>query len=207
MDSRGSYFLEQAARLYRRYGIKSVTMDDVARHLCVSKKTLYEHFDDKEALVREVVIREHAHWNDAIRTIETRGLNSIEELLEVYRMIQVMLREYNPSMEYDLRKYYPDIFSQIREVRRKAMLEATQQNLNRGKREGLYRKDLNTSVIARLHVLRIENLFETDLFSQEELTSFKLIHEIFVYHLHGILSRKGLDFFDRNFTRIRAGLG
>jgi TetR/AcrR family transcriptional regulator, cholesterol catabolism regulator len=134
-------------------------------------------------------------------------LNSIEEMLEVYQLIQKMFREYNPSMEYDLRKYYPDLFNKIKENRRKTMFESTQRNMNKGKKEGLYRKDMNTAILAKLHVFRVENLFENDLFKLEELASFKVIHEIFVYHLHGIMSTEGRNVFEANFAKIRAGLG
>jgi TetR/AcrR family transcriptional regulator, cholesterol catabolism regulator len=207
MDKKGVYILEQVCKLYKRYGIKSVTMDDVARHLCISKKTLYEHFHDKEALVKEVMLLEHEHRNKVIREIESQGMNSIEELIEVYQLIQKMFREYNPSMEYDLRKYYPDLFNKIKDIRRKTMFESTQRNMNKGKKEGLYRKDINSAILSKLHVFRVENLFENDLFTLEELATFKVIHEIFVYHLHGIMSLEGLKVFEKNFAKIKAGLG
>ena len=181
-------------------------MDDVAHHLCISKKTLYEYFHDKEDLVKEVMLLEHEHRNKVIHGIAGKGMNSIEELLEVYQLIQKMFREYNPSMEYDLRKYYPDLYNKIKETRRKTIFESTQRNLTKGKKEGLYRKELNTSIISKLHVFRVENLFENDLFPLEELASFKVIHEIFVYHLHGILSLEGLKVFEENFAKIKAGL-
>jgi AcrR family transcriptional regulator len=206
MDQKAGYILEQVCKLYKRYGIKSVTMDDVAHHLCISKKTLYEYFHDKEDLVKEVVLMEHEHRNKVVHDIESRGLNSIEELLEVYKLIQDMFREYNPSMEYDLRKYYPDLFSKIRVIRRKTMFDSTLRNMNKGKKEGLYRKEMNTAILAKLHVFRIENLFENDLFSLEELSTVKVTHEIFVYHLHGILSMRGLKVFEESFAKIKAGL-
>lgn len=79
-------------------------------------------------------------------------------------------------------------------------------NMVKGKEEGLYRDNLNTEVIARLHLLRIENLVENDLFSADELNSFEIFHEIFVYHLNGIMSNKGRDFFEKNFDSFRETL-
>jgi hypothetical protein len=86
------------------------------------------------------------------------------------------------------------------------MYEATHSNLMKGKREGLYRKELNAGVIARLHVFRTESMFDNDMFTMEELTSLKVFHEIFVYHLQGILSPEGRVFFDANFHKLKAGL-
>jgi len=181
-------------------------MDDVAQHLCISKKTLYEHFKDKEDLVRSILFLEHETHHKIHDEILARNLNAVEELLEVYNLIHKRFREYNPSMEYDIRKYYPDLYVSIREVRRKNMFESFLNNMNKGKREGLYRKELNAKIIAKLHVFRVENLYENDLFSIEELISFNVFHELFVYHLHGILSTKGLIFFKKNFKKYKASL-
>jgi len=179
-------------------------MDDVAKHLGISKKTLYEHFNDKEDLVQNVFKLEHDHWVSFLGSIEGRKLNAIEELFEVYKMINAMFREFNPSMEYDLRKYYPDLFIQVKEVRRKRMFESVFDNLNKGKKEGLYRKELNSKIIAKLHVFRTESFFDSDMFTLEELTSFKMFHEVFVYHLQGILNSDGRSFFETNFDKFKA---
>ena len=109
-------------------------------------------------------------------------------------------------MEYDLRKYYPDLFVKIKEIRRKRMYESSYSNMIKGKREGLFRKELNARIISKLHVFRTENLLDSDLFSVEEVTSFKMFHEIFVYHLQGILSHEGRTFFETNFDKFKATL-
>ncbi len=204
MNLKALNILKQVRRLYQRYGIKSVTMDDVAKHLGISKKTLYEYFTDKEDLVRNVFKFEHDHWAGFLGAIEDKKLNAIEELFEVYKMINAMFREFNPSMEYDLRKYYPDLFIQVKEVRRKRMFELVFDNLNKGKMEGLYRKELNAKIIAKLHVFRTESFFDNDMFTQEELISFKMFHEVFVYHLQGILNNDGRAFFETNFDKFKA---
>jgi AcrR family transcriptional regulator len=206
MEEKASWVLEQARKLYQRYGIKSVTMDDVAKHLCISKKTLYEYFSDKEDLVRQVILKDHDRQCRFIDDIEEKNLNAIEELFEVYKMINTMYKEYNPSMEFDIRKYYPDLYVRIKDVRRKRMYEAAHRNMVKGKKEGLFRRDLNAGIIARLHVSRTENLFENDLFTPEELTSFRMFHEVFVYHLQGMLSPAGRTFFEANFKKFKATL-
>jgi len=206
MNPKALHILEQVGKLYHRYGIKSVTMDDVATHLGISKKTIYDFFSDKEDLVKQVLMFEHDHRCGFLNAIEDKKFNAIEELFEVYKMINTMFRESNPSMEYDIRKYYPNLFLKIREIRRKQMFESVHNNLNKGKKEGLYRKELNSKIIAKLHVFRTENLFDNDMFTLEELTSFIMFHEIFVYHLHGILSHEGRSFFENNFEKFKATL-
>lgn len=206
MDAKVLHILEQVRKLYQRYGIKSVTMDDVASHLCISKKTLYEYFSDKEDLVKQVLLLNHERWCDSLMNIDNLNLNAIEELIEVYKMIKTMFMEYNPSMEYDIRKYYPDLFAKVKETWRKQMYESAYNNMVKGKKEGLYRKDLNAKIIARMHVSRMEGLFENEMFSIEELTSFKVFHEVFVYHLQGMLSHEGRTIFESNFGKFKASL-
>jgi len=206
METKALAIVEKVRQLYQHYGIKSVTMDDVARHLGISKKTLYEYFRDKEDLVKNVVYVNQEKVEAFFSAVEKQNHNAIEELLEVYRLIHNMVRDYNPSMEYDIRKYYPDLYNRIKENRRKRMIETVYRNLTKGKKEGFYRKELNSRIIAKLHVLRIENMFENELFTVSEFTSLKVFHEIFLYHVHGILNRNGLEFFYRNFKNIKAGL-
>lgn len=181
-------------------------MDDVARHLCISKKTLYEYFKDKEDLVEQVMLLEYHEREVSFREIEEKKLNAIEELLEVYRLLNGLYRNFNPSVEYDIKKYYPDLYMKIKEMRRKRMYDSTLKNMNKGKKEGLYRSDLNTEIISKLHLFRIENLTDNDVFSIDEIVSFKVFHEIFVYHLHGLLSEKGRIFFESNFSKYKAAL-
>ncbi|MFZ4521663.1 MAG: TetR/AcrR family transcriptional regulator [Bacteroidales bacterium] len=206
MNAKAQHILEQVEKLYRRYGIKSVTMDDVASHLGVSKKTIYEFFSDKEDLVKQVLLFDHDHRCDFLNALENENLNAIESLFEVYKMINATLREFNPSMEYDIKKYYPNLFLKMREVKRKRMYEAVFNNLNQGKKEGLYRKELNSKIIAKIHVFRTESLYDNDMFTMEELTSLKMFHEIFIYHIQGILSQEGRSFFENNFDKFKATL-
>ena len=206
MNPKALHILEQVGRLYHRYGIKSVTMDDVAGHLGISKKTIYGFFRDKEDLLTQVLLFEHDRNCGFLTALENQKFNAIEELFEVYKMINAMFTNFNPSMEYDIRKYYPDLFLKIREIRRKRMFESVFNNLDKGKKEGLYRSELNSNIIAKLHVFRTENLYDNDMFTQEELTSFIMFHEIFVYHIHGILNHDGRAFFDSNFEKFKATL-
>lgn len=206
MNPKARHILQQVRLLYFRYGIKSVTMDDAARHLGISKKTLYEHFRDKEDLVGAVLMNDHEQGCSVMDHIEKNNFNAVEELFEVYKILNEWYKEYNPSMVYYIRKYYPGLFAKIRKIRRERILTSSVANIEKGKQEGLYRKEIDTLLLAKLHVLRIECLFESDIFTLEEATSMTLMHELFVYHIYGILSHEGRLFFEENFDRFRATL-
>ena len=184
--------LSKVRCLYMKYGIKSVTMDDVARELGISKKTLYQYVNDKNELVQKVVEMELSDKAEDFSKMNCPGLNAIEEIFEVHKMVQQMLKDYNPSTEYDLRKYYPDLFAQIVKVRRDRIYNNTMANLLKGKAEGLYRTELNNELIAKLQLSRVEAAFDDNIFTQDELLSPKLFLEMFIYHIRGIANEKGL---------------
>ena len=206
MEERTAYILEKVQRMYNRYGIRSVTMDDVSRELGISKKTLYEHFRDKEELISKVLELGLIMHQEQMAELDKKNLNALDELMELYKMIHHMFMDYNPSMEYDIRKYYPALFDQMKEARRKSIYETALKNMNKGKKEGLYRKDLNARIIAKLQVFQVENLFDSDLFPIQEITSFKVFHEFYVYNLHGILSDEGRSRFEKMFPKVKTSL-
>jgi len=128
--------------------------------------------------------------------------NAVEELLFIFRFYLNTVREFNPSFEFDLKKYYPQIYAEVKERKRRGILENTLANLKRGKKEGFFRQELNEDFIARLYVLRIESLQESDLFTQEEIFSQELFVEMFFYHLYGVLNEKGLDYLKNHLEKF-----
>ena len=92
----------------------------------------------------------------------------------------------------NLKKYYPDIYRNLMSARRKLMYESMITNIRKGKKEGIYREELDEKIIAKLHLLRIENLQTTEIFNEEEMHSQKFFREVFVYHIHGLATEKGL---------------
>ena len=104
MERELNNILDRVIILYRKYGIKSITMDDVARELGISKKTLYQYVDDKNELVNKAVMHDIDRHFYNINCIKNKNLNAIDELLEINRYLTVMLKDYNPSWDYDLKK-------------------------------------------------------------------------------------------------------
>lgn len=191
------------SELFHRYGIKSVTMDDVARELSISKKTLYEQFADKSRLIRAVIEHEFSCQKKKFDLEEHHPDNALEEVFLIYRHYSQMIKEQYPSFEFDLRKYYPEIYADLKTERRKRMLENSLKNIERGKEEGLYRQEIHEEIIAKLNILRVECLIDTDLFSNEELFSHEFGLEMFLYHLHGIVSEKGSKYLTQHINQLK----
>lgn len=198
-DSRTNEIIVQALGVFQRYGIKSVSMDDLARHMGMSKKTLYQHFSDKTQLVEDAL--NHLLESDycSMKSIEQQNLNAIDEMFALYRHASTTVRNHNPVLEFDLQRYFPQIYKKLRDRTRTQMHEIMLNNLTKGKTEGLYRNNLNENIIAKLFVLRMENLMHTDLVSLEELFSEAFFIETYRYHLFGILSEAGLQFIKTNY--------
>jgi AcrR family transcriptional regulator len=195
--------ISKISSLFHRYGIKSVTMDDVAHELSISKKTLYEHYSDKSHLVHAVIEHEFSCLEKKFKSVKEEPKNAMDEIFIIYRHHAMMIKEHHPSFEFDLKKYYPEIYAGLRKDRRAKVMEATLKNLKKGKSEGLYRADLNENLIAKLNMMRIECITENDLFSIDELYSQEYSLEIFIYHLHGILSEKGLKYLEQNIDKLK----
>ena len=184
--------LTRVFKLYNKFGIKSVTMDDVSRELGISKKTLYQYVKDKAELVEKVVTLNTLQHRETIYNIVKENYNAIEELLAVNKYMNEMMKEQNPTLDYDLRKYYPELHSRLLRDSRQRMYDSIKQNLEKGQKEGLYRMDMDINIICRLHMTRLEYKYTSDSFTITELGSEKIMDEIFKYHLHGIASEKGL---------------
>jgi AcrR family transcriptional regulator len=185
--------LEKVRDLYVRYGIKSVTMDDVSHHIGISKKTLYQHVVDKNDLVLKVFDMENDDTCTQFECAFNTDSNAIEQLFDVHRWVIKRMKNYSPVSDYDLRKYYPDLFRKIEKTRRERMYDFVINNLRKGKKEGIYRSDLDEEIITKIHVSRIQNTFDSELLTNEEKTSFKTFYEFFVYHIRGIASEKGVN--------------
>lgn len=192
MNEEIKHILEKVGLLYQRFGIRSVTMDDVAGELGISKKTLYQHFADKEELVTKVTDYMISIRHNCLNEIHSKGLNAIDELFEVAEHVGQMIKDHNPATEYDLKKYYPDEYQKIRIIKREMMYESVLNNLRKGMDEGIYRKEMKPEIIAKLHVARVEGMMESDLFSAEDYHNREQFREIMIYHIRGIANEKGI---------------
>jgi len=199
MDEKKITIIKKGFELFKLYGIRSVTMEDLARELGVSKKTLYHCFDNKTHLVKEVM--EHAA-NEIIQELEAepeKDINAIEEFFFHKREVLKKLSRQNTAIAFDLSKYYPEVFNKLKETRRDALYKIHRKNLEKGKQEGLYRNNLDIDFISKLmtggHVFTFDAV--NGIFSEEELSSEKFRYNLFNYHFRGICSEKGLTIFKK----------
>lgn len=184
--------LTGAEALFMKYGFKSITMDDIARELGISKKTLYQFFEDKNDLVNQTI---ESHINCDIencRLVKNGEHDPIEFLFEISKSITENHRKVNVSVLFDLRKYFKNAWDKLEKFKSDFIFNQMVENIDSGKELGLYRQNLNSDLIAKLYVHNIEFMLRPELY-QEITNDFYLIHqEIIKYHLHGICTEKGL---------------
>lgn len=195
-DESHQQFIQKISEIFNRFGIKSVTMDDLAKELGISKKTLYKHFRDKSDVVKKVVDFQIFQQKKEIEQLtEFENQNAIDQFFHISMVISRHLNTINPSTIYDLKKHYPGIWNYILEFKRKTVYENIHANIKKGIMEGLFREDINLLVIPGMFVNCLEwyTIGEHDLhkFSFEEIFSTH-----FDYHIRGISNTEGNKYLD-----------
>jgi len=185
--------IEGAMSIFMRYGIKSVNMDDIARQLGVSKKTLYQYFEDKEDLLGKVVQRHCSMEEESIAAIASKKLSAIEEMFEIMHWVISIISKIHPSVKFDLEKYHPELGNTMRLARAQVVHGCILNNLKKGKKEGAYRKDLDAEIITRIYLARIDAFLDPAIFPFEQFKPVDVYKELFQYHIHGIASTKGIE--------------
>ncbi|HEX2617933.1 MAG TPA: TetR/AcrR family transcriptional regulator [Flavobacteriales bacterium] len=202
-DSKGLRIVEEATKVFWKYGIRSVTMDDVARHLGISKKTLYQYVTDKSDLVTKVLNNTSDRFSVEIDRIRANGHNAIDEMLAIASYISKQISAFHPSIYFDLAKYYPEACRIMDKNKQVLVVEQIAENMRKGMREGLYRADMNVPLLAKLYVVRFDHAMTMEMGQQTGLGLAEMNWELFRYHIHGIASDKGIKYLEKKVTKER----
>lgn len=182
--------LDKAGEMFLKLGFKSVTMDDIAREMGVSKKTIYKYFSNKQSLVEESTSKIHESCLNAICLITEQGFSAIEENLEIKKMFREMFKNVGGSPLFQLKKYYPKVFEKVMSVEIVAFSECIKNNIKKGIEEGFYRKDINIEVCVDFYLAVVFNIHEKDI---PHLKTLELEQEALLYHTRAIATLKGLE--------------
>ncbi len=189
------------AEVFMRLGVRSVNMDDIARNLSISKKTLYKYFKDKADIVKEVTGLLITGEECSIQGIIDESDNAIDEIIRISEFANQMLKQMHPSVMFDLKKYYPASFQIFFNHKNVFIATTVVANLKRGIEEGLYRENLNADIIAKLYLAKIDAIWNHEVFAPSEYTYPQVHLEMIRYHIRGIASPKGLEYLSKRISK------
>jgi TetR/AcrR family transcriptional regulator, cholesterol catabolism regulator len=183
--------LVKAAELFMRYGIRSITMDEIATQLGISKKTIYQFFTDKDDMVYAVIEQEMRNKEAECLQYRYDSHDAVHEIFLAVEDFEEMLRYTNPIILYDLEKYHPRAFQKIRDFKYQFLFDAILENLRSGIEEGVYRKDIQRDIVAKCRIELAFMVFNTDLFPQSRYSLSEVNYELTMLFLNGIVTDKG----------------
>lgn len=183
--------LQRAQQLFMRNGIKSVSMDDIAADMGMSKKTLYKWFENKDQIVMAGISNHLNGVQGECAGMAGKAANAVEEMLLISKWADEQFADVHPSIFNDMKKYHPAAWDLFQSHKNTFILEQITQNLRRGMAEGLFRPDLDVEVLARLNLVQIELAFDSELYPTAQFGPVR-VNRVFDEHfLLGVATLKG----------------
>lgn len=182
--------------LFLKYGIRSITMDDIARELAVSKKTLYKYVSNKAELVDKCVRQTFSEIHEIIEDVITSSANAIDELFGIEAAVSGAMKSKHPALEFQLAKYYPVTWKWLEKQEQGIVMKHTRSNLEKGIQQGMYREELNVEYLSYLYYGCFSAMHDEQIVPRRLCENPEFMHEHLIYHLRGIVSRKGRDYLE-----------
>ena len=203
MEEKKLHILKNVGSLYLKFGIRGVTMDDVATEFGISKKTLYQYFNDKEDLVSQVI--DYYLKNPVFKLNSEDSGNSIDRYFALRQHVAKMIKHFNNNLEYELKKTYPVLFKKVHKFKRERIYNDTLRSLQDGIKDGLIRSEIDPDVVAKLQVGRMLCTLNPDneIFTDEEISTLELFDKMMDYHIHAICTEKGIKYYRKQLNKIK----
>ena len=182
---------EKARELFMRFGIRSVSMDDIATQLGMSKKTIYQFFADKDQLVDAVMAANIQQTQEDCQQCSHASANAVEEIFLTMEMIQEQFRNMNPMILYDLQKFHISAFQKLTAHKNEFLLSIIRKNIDKGIAEGLYRKDLNADILSKFRLESMMVAFNMDLFPPSKYNLAEVTQVLIEHFLFGLATIEG----------------
>ncbi|MFP5042240.1 TetR/AcrR family transcriptional regulator [Parasediminibacterium sp. JCM 36343] len=185
--------VKKAHELYMRFGIRSVSMDEIAGHLGISKKTIYQFYKDKDALVEGVLDIEMRRMEIDCTCSRIEGNNAVHEIFLAMDIVEEMFKGFNPAILYDLEKYHPKAYTKFTDHHNTYLYDCNKANIERGIMEGLYRPEINIDIMCKYRIGTMLMIFNANFFPHGKYPLATLCSEITDNFLHGLATPKGKE--------------
>jgi len=183
--------LEKSTDMFLNYGFKSVTMDDIANKMGISKKTIYAHYANKTNLVEHSSMHLFHKISGGIDHICSLKKNPIAELYEIKKFVMLHLKNEKSSPQYQLQKYYPKVHAALQNLQFEMMQECVVDNIKQGISQGIYREKLNIEFVSRIYFSGVNSIKDIQFFPVAKFPVSDLMDDYLEYHLRGIVTPKG----------------
>lgn len=193
--------IHKASELFLTLGFKSVTMDDIANALGISKKTIYVHFNNKTKLVEAVIFTLFENICDGIDCICLDANNPIEELYDIKMFVMQHLKNEQASPIFQLKKYYPNIHDALKTRQFEKMHQSVSESLTKGIETKLFRSNIDIDFIARLYFNGMTGIKDEAIFPRHKFSMEYLIENFLEYHLRAIVTEKGFTILNTFITK------
>lgn len=181
--------INKAKEMFLKLGFKSITMDDVACEMCISKKTIYKYFSNKDILIEESIDLVHKEVKETMDAIISKNYNAIEENFEIKRMFREMFKSAESSPIYQLKKHYPDIYNKVLNIQVSICEDCFRKNILKGIKEGLYRENLDVENYVKFYYTLIFTINENTMLEKE---SHELELKALEYHIRAMATLAGI---------------
>ena len=189
--------LQKAGEIFLKLGFKSVTMDDIANEMGISKKTIYKYFHNKEELVDESLSYLHKLIHNSVSCICEKGFNAIEENFEIKNTFKDLFKNTDDSPMYQLQKYYPKTYNKLMADEFCMFKDCILKNIEKGINEGLYRKDIELEIITKFYFSLVMSVHDTNLHKYNKNTINSLEMIALEYHTRAISTEKGIKILEQ----------
>lgn len=183
--------LGKAADLFCRYGIRTITMDEIASQLGISKKTIYQFFADKDDIVSAVIDQEIRHNESECNRFRDVARDAVHQIFLALESLEEMLKYTNPLMLYDLEKHHPRSYVKLKEYKYRFLYQILMGNLEWGISEGLYRPQIDKDIVAKCRIESAFLVFNPDVFPHGRYRISEVNFELAMLFLHGVVTEKG----------------
>ncbi len=198
MDSR-TRIIEETASLFLKQGIRGITMSEIARSMGISKRTLYEHFSNKEQLLAACMDYWHEDSCRMYEKVKDSDANPMEVIHHQFRQAVIALGQIHPSLVSDIRKHHPLIWKKQYKQMQENRLAFTIEFFEKGKKQGFFRAEHNSDITTRLLFAQVDLLHDSDLFPPTRFSKADIFREIIFGFIRGISTEKGLKEMEKNF--------
>lgn len=191
--------IKKATDMFLKLGFKSVTMDDIACEMCISKKTIYKYFSNKESLIEEGTEVVHQKIHSMMDEVMAQNHNAIAENFQMREMFKQMFQSFDQSPAYQLKKHYPEIYEKMMANEIEDCSHMFRQNIEKGIREGLYRKETDVEAAVKFYYTLIFSINENTMLEKD---AYELEAKALEYHTRAIATAKGITELEKHLKTI-----